>query len=85
MLACALWVVLSCLVWNVRFDEGVRFTARTYLHQRTLYLRGDAPRIELASAMRAGVRASARDATVLALPLAGVAVWLAAGRRRRST
>lgn len=75
--------MLSFLVWNVRFDEGVRFTARAYLTQRTLYLRGEGPRVEMASAMRDGIRDSARAATLLALPLAGVAVWLAARRRSR--
>lgn len=82
-LACALWIALAFAAWNVRFDEGVRITARSYLAQRTLYLRGEAPRIEMASAMRDGIRASARAATLLALPLAGVAVWLAASRRSR--
>lgn len=85
ILAAALWFVLAFLVWNVRFDEGVRVTARAYLNQRTLYLRGEAPRTEMASAMRDGIRASGRAATLLALPLASVAVWLAASRGIRST
>jgi len=63
----------------------VRFTARAYLNQRALYLRGEAPRIELATAMRDGIHDSARAATLLALPFAGVAVWLAASRRPRVT
>lgn len=85
LLAAALWCVLAILVWNVRFDESVRVTARAYLNQRTLYLRGEGPRIELASAMRDGIRDSARAATLIALPLAGVAAWLAASRRTGST
>ncbi|MBK5297687.1 MAG: hypothetical protein JJE40_11055 [Vicinamibacteria bacterium] len=83
VLAAALWLVLAFLVWNVRFDYGVRISARSYLTHRALYLRAAEPSIEMASAMRAGIRDSARAATVIALPLAGLAVWLAATRWRR--
>lgn len=83
ILAAALWFVLAFLVWNVRFDHGVRISARKYLSHRALYLRGAGPRVEMASAMRTGIRDSARAATLLALPLAGVAVWLVASRRTR--
>jgi hypothetical protein len=82
VVAAALWFVLAFLVWNVRFDDGVRFSARSYLYHRALYLRGAAPRVEMASAMRAGIAESARAATLMALPFAGVAVWLAATRLR---
>jgi hypothetical protein len=82
-LAAALWLVLAFLVWNVRFDYGVRASARSYLMQRALFLRGAGPRIEMASSMRAGIHDSAAAATVLALPFAGVAVVLAATRLRR--
>jgi hypothetical protein len=82
IVAAALWFVFAFFVWNVRFDYGVRVSARSYLNQRALYLRGAAPRVEMASAMRAGIRESARDATVVALPFSGVALWLAATRLR---
>ncbi len=83
VLASALWVVLAFLVWNVRFDYGVRLSARSYLTSRALYLRGAAPPVEMASAMRAGVHASAGAATLLALPVLSVAVAVAAMRWRR--
>ena len=83
ILAAVLWFVLAFLVWNVRFDFGVRCSARSYINQRALFLRGAGPRIEMASAMRAGIHDSAAAATVLALPFTGVAVALAATRWRR--
>ncbi len=83
VLAAALWLVLAFLVWNVRFDSGVRASARSYVNQRALFLRGAGPPIEMASAMRAGIHDSAAAATVLALPFTGVAVVLAATRWRR--
>ena len=82
IVAAALWFVLAFLVWNLRFDYGVRVSARSYLSHRALYLRGAAPRVEMASAMRAGIHESARAATVVALPFGGVALWLAATRLR---
>ena len=85
ILAAALWLVLAFLVWNVRFDYGVRASARSYVNQRALFLRGAGPRIEMASAMRAGIHDSAAAATVVALPFTGVAVVLAATRVRRFT
>ena len=83
VVAAALWFVLAFLIWNVRFDDGVRFSARSYLSHRALYLRGAAPRVEMASAMRAGIHDSAAAATVFALPFTGVAVVLSATRLRR--
>ena len=85
ILAAALWLVLAFLVWNVRFDYGVRASARSYVNQRALFLRGAGPRIEMASAMRAGIHDSAGAATLLAMPFIGVALALAATRRRRFT
>jgi len=84
VLAAILWLVLAFLVWNVRFDEGVRRSARSYLSHRALYLRGAGPPIEMASAMRAGIHDSAVAATVFALPFGGVALALVVARRRRS-
>lgn len=80
--AAALWFVLAFLVWNVRFDYGVRVRARTYLNDRALYLRGAGPGVEMASAMRAGIHDSAGAATLLSLPALGVALYLAATRLR---
>ena len=82
VVAAALWFVLAFLVWNIRFDFGVRATARSYLNHRALYLRSAAPRVEMASAMRAGIGESARAATLVALPFTGVAVWLVTTRLR---
>ena len=84
ILAAILWLVLAFLVWNVRFDDGVRRSARSYLSHRALYLRGAGPSIEMASAMRAGIHDSASAATVFALPFSGVALALMATRWRRS-
>jgi hypothetical protein len=83
LLAAALWVLLAFLVWNVRFDLGVRVTASAYLRARATYVRGAGPRVEMASAMRAGARDSARAATMWALPAAAVGVALLATRLRR--
>lgn len=83
VLAAALWLVLAFLVWNVRFDYGVRVTARSYLNHRALYLRGAEPRIEMASVMRTGIHDSAVSAAVLATPFTCVALALAASRLRR--
>jgi hypothetical protein len=83
VVAAALWFVLAFLVWNLRFDYGVRVSARSYLSHRALYLRGAAPRVEMASAMRAGIHESGRAATVVALPFTGVAALLAATRLRK--
>ena len=84
ILAAVLWFVLAFLVWNVRFDFGVRVSARSYLNQRALYLRGAGPRIEMASAMRAGIHDSALPRPSLAMPFTGVALALAATRLRRN-
>ena len=83
VLAAILWLVLALLVWNVRFDEGVRRSARSYLNHRAFYLRGAGPPIEMASAMRAGIHDSAVAATLFALPFSGLALALLATRWRR--
>ena len=81
--ATALWFILAFLVWNVRFDYGVRLAGRSYLNHRALYLRGAEPRIEMASVMRGGIHDSAVSAAMLATPFTGVALALAATRFRR--
>lgn len=83
LLAAALWFLLAFLVWNVRFDAGVRVSASTYLRARGAYRAGAGPRVEMATAMRAGIRDSARAATAWALPAAAVGVALVATRWRR--
>lgn len=83
LLAAALWLLLAFLVWNVRFDVGVRVSASAYLRARAMYVRGAGPRVEMASAMRAGARDSARAATMWALPAAAVGVALLVTRLRR--
>jgi hypothetical protein len=79
--ATLLWLLLAFLVWNVRFDQGVRLSATSYLSQRSAYLRGSAPKVEISSAMRAGVERSAKAATLAALPAAGVALMLLVTQR----
>jgi hypothetical protein len=79
-LAAALWAILAFLVWNVRFDIGVRQTATDYLVARRAYLQGQAPRIEMAPAMRAGVAVSGTAATLVATPFLLVALALGASR-----
>ena len=83
LLAAALWALLAFLVWNVRFDLGVRQSATDYLVARRAYLQGTAPPIEMAPAMRAGVAGSATAATLLATPVLVVAMVLAIARRGR--
>ena len=55
LLAAGLWALLACLIWNVRFDLGVRQSATRYLVARGLYLQQRGPRVEMAPHMRAGV------------------------------
>jgi hypothetical protein len=83
--AAALWAVFALILWNVIFDYGVRTAASRYLVERTAFLKGRGPAIELGPAMRAGVVQSLRPAFELAVPCALVAVALAAMaiRRRR--
>ena len=82
-LASALWLLLAFLVWNVRFDYGVRVGAKSYLNQRALALRHAAPDIEMASAMRATIAGSARAATWMALPFTLVGLTLARRSHRQ--
>jgi hypothetical protein len=77
-LAAALWALLAFLVWNVRFDLGVRHSATDYLGARRAYLEGRGPRVEMAPAMRAGVAASATAATLVSTPFLLVALALGA-------
>jgi hypothetical protein len=81
LLAAALWALLAFLVWNVRFDLGVRQSATRYLVARGAYLHGNGPRVEMAPAMRAGVAGSVRAATLVATPPLLVAIVLAVRRR----
>jgi hypothetical protein len=81
LLAAGLWALLAFLVWNVTFDAGVRQSATRYLVARGRYLRGDGPRVEMAAQMQAGIAGAARAATLVALPLAVVALSLAVSGR----
>ena len=83
-LAAALWLLLAFLVWNVRFDYGIRVAAAGYVNARTLSVRGEAPPIEMGSTMRAARTASARAATAVAAPALVVALWLGATAVLRS-
>jgi hypothetical protein len=84
LLAAALWALLAFLVWNVRFDMGVRQSATDYLIARRAYLAGTAPRVEMAPAMRAGVAESVTAATLAATPFLLVALALGALRLNHS-
>ena len=84
VLAAALWAVFALILWNVLFDYGVRTTASRYLVARSAYLHGRGPRVELASAMHAGIASSFRMATALASPCVIVAGTLAAMARRKN-
>ena len=81
LLAAGLWLLLAFLTWNVRFDYGVRLTAKEYLAGRVTYLRGQGPRVEMAAMMRAGVSSSAAAAAGLASPVLLVGISLAAFSR----
>jgi hypothetical protein len=81
LFAAGLWALLAFLVWNVRFDLGVRQSATRYLVARGLYLQGRGPQVEMAPMMGEGVAGSARAATLIALPAAGVALWLVVSSR----
>jgi hypothetical protein len=83
-LAASLWLLLAFLVWNVRFDYGIRVAAAGYVNARTLHVRGLAPPIEMASTMRAARADSAGAASAAAvLPLA-TALWIGATAALRS-
>ncbi len=84
VLAAALWAIFALILWNVLFDYGVRTTATQYLVARSAYLHGHGPRVELASAMQAGIASSLRMATALASPCVIVAGTLAAMARRKN-
>jgi len=82
VLAAALWVTFALILWNVLFDYGVRTTASRYLVERSAYLHGHGPRVEMASAMHAGIASSFRMASMLASPCIIVAGTLAAMARK---
>ena len=84
VLAASLWILLAVLVWNVRFDYGIRVAAAGYVNARTLYVRGQGPSIEMGATMRAAAAASAVAATGAAMPVAAVALWLGATAALRS-
>ena len=86
VLAAALWAVFALILWNVLFDYGVRTAASRYLVERSAFLRGHGPRVELSSAMRSGIGSSFRTASLLASPcviVAGALAVLASRTRQR--
>jgi hypothetical protein len=83
VLAAALWAIFALILWNVLFDYGVRTTASRYLVERSAYLHGHGPRVELASAMHAGIASWFRIASMLASPCLFVAGSLAGLAMRR--
>jgi hypothetical protein len=83
LVAAVLWLILAFCIWNILFDWGVRVCASQYLNARSIYLHGHGPRVELAESMDRGITNSARSATILAAPLAGVAFGLIAYAARR--
>jgi hypothetical protein len=84
VLAAALWAIFALILWNVLFDYGVRTTASRYLVQRSAYLHGHGPRVEMAPAMHAGIASSLRTASMLASPCVLVAGSLARRALRRN-
>lgn len=87
ILAAALWAVFALVLWNVLFDYGVRTTASRYLVERSAFLHGHGPHVELASAMHAGITASLRRASALASPclfIAGSLAWRAMRRHKHT-
>jgi len=83
-LAAALWAVFALILWNVLFDYGVRTTASRFLVERSAYLHGHGSRVEMASAMHAGIASSFRMASMLASPCILVAGSLARRAMRRN-
>lgn len=77
ILAAALWAVFALILWNVLFDYGVRMAATRYLVQRSAFLHGHGPRVELGSAMHRGVASSFRRASLLTSPCIVIAGALA--------
>jgi hypothetical protein len=85
LLAASLWLVLAFLVWNVRFDYGVRMAEFRFLTARTAYLRNRGPRVEMADAMAKGIGQSAWRATLACAPCAAVGMVVAlVGWQRRT-
>jgi hypothetical protein len=80
--AAALWFVLAFCIWNVRFDYGVRVSADQFLEAQTAYARGKGPAVVMAAAMRDGIHASARQASIVAAPFAAVGIALCGAMRR---
>ena len=84
-LAASLWLVLAFLVWNVCFDYGVRTAQYHFLADRTAFLRGTGPRVEMADAMAKGISQSAWRATLAGAPCAAVGIVVAwSGWHRRT-
>ena len=81
-LAAALWAIFALILWNVLFDYGVRTAASRYLVERSAFLHGHGPRVELSSAMHRGIASSFRIASLLASPCLIIAGSLA-GRAMR--
>ena len=82
LVAAACLAVLSLVLWNVIYDRGVHHAADRYLLEREAYLQGQGPQVELAPAMRAGVRASAWHASLVTAPGAVLAAGLVVISRR---
>jgi hypothetical protein len=67
--ACALWIVLAIVVWNVVFDRVLVLAARQYVYAATVAARGEGPFLLIDDWMRPAVRRG-----VLTASLAGGAV-----------
>jgi uncharacterized membrane protein YedE/YeeE len=69
-------LVLGLILWNLRFDAGVRAATVEFVAARDAWAAGHGTEMPLAPHMRAGQRRAARDATLLSLPLFAVGAAL---------
>jgi hypothetical protein len=82
-LAVGLWLALAFLVWNARFDYGIRMASSRYIYREQLHLEGRGPAVTIAEVMRPAPAAAAQSATLwsLAFALPGLAALAWAARR----
>jgi hypothetical protein len=84
-LALGLWLALAFLVWNARFDYGIRMASSSYIYREQLHLEGRGPAVTIAGIMRPAPAAAARSATLwcVSFALPGLLALAWAARRGR--
>jgi hypothetical protein len=79
--ALGLWLLLAFVLWNARFDHGIRVASSSYIYREQLHLEGRGPAVTIAEVMRPAPAAAARSATLwslsFALPGLLVLAWAA--------